>query len=83
MSEVVYYGADWCRDCRRSKALMDGLGIEYEEKNVEQVAEYATEAESISGRKNIPVIKFADGEFLVEPSDEDLKNALAKRGLVA
>lgn len=83
MSEVIYYGADWCRDCRRSKALLDGLGVEYQEKNVEQVAEYAAEAEAISGRKNIPVIQFADGEFLVEPSDEDLKVALAKHGLLA
>jgi len=82
MSEVTYYGADWCSDCRRSKALMDSLSISYEEKNVEQVADYATEAESISGRKNIPVIVFADGEFLVEPSNPVLEEALAKRGLI-
>ena len=82
MADVTYYGADWCSDCRRSKAQMDGLGINYEEKNVEQVAEFATEAESISGRKNIPVIVFADGEFLVEPSNADLEAALAKRNLI-
>jgi mycoredoxin len=82
MSEVTYYGADWCTDCRRSKAQLQGLGVAFEEKNVEQVAEFATEAESISGRKNIPVIVFADGEFLVEPSNPDLEAALAKRGLI-
>ena len=82
MSEVTYYGADWCSDCRRSKGLMDSLNVGYDEKNVEQVAEYATEAESISGRKNIPVIVFADGEFLVEPSNVALEEALAKRGLI-
>lgn len=82
MSEVTYYGADWCTDCRRSKAQLQGLGVAFEERNVEQVAEYASEAESISGRKNIPVIVFADGEFLVEPSNPDLEAALAKRGLI-
>lgn len=82
MAEVVYYGADWCRDCKRSKALLDGLEIDYEVKDVEAHAEFATEAESISGRKNIPVIVFEDGEFLVEPSDPDLSEALAKRGLI-
>jgi len=82
MAEVTYYGAQWCGDCRRSKALMDNLGVVYEEKNVEEVAEYATEAESISGRKNIPVIVFADGEFLVEPNNTDLEAALAKRQLI-
>lgn len=82
MAEVTYYGADWCRDCRRSKALMDSVGVAYDVKDVEQSAELAAEAENIAGRKNIPVIVFKDGEFLVEPSDIDLRDALAKRGLV-
>lgn len=82
MADITYYGADWCSDCRRSKALMDSLGVAYEEKNVEQVAEFATEAESLSGRKSIPVIVFADGEFMVEPSNSDLEAALAKRALI-
>lgn len=82
MAEVVYYGADWCSDCRRSKALLDRENVAYELKDVEQHAEFAVEAEAIAGRKNIPVIQFADGEFMVEPSDFDLHAALAKRGLV-
>ena len=82
MADVTYYGADWCSDCRRSKAQMDELGIKYEEKNVEQEAAFAVEAEGISGRKNIPVIVFADGEFLVEPSNAALEEALAKRNLI-
>jgi glutaredoxin len=61
---------------------MDAAGVEYETKDVEQSAELAAEAEGIAGRKNIPVIVFADGEFLVEPSDPDLNEALAKRGLL-
>lgn len=83
MSEVIYYGADWCRDCIRSKALLNKLEVDFEERNVEQVAAFAEEAQGISGRTNIPVIKFADGEFLVEPSDDELEKALAKRGLLA
>mgnify|MGYP000379047881 CR=1 FL=1 len=82
MAEVTYYGADWCIDCRRSKAQLESLGVAYDEKNVEHTAAFATEAESISGRKNIPVIVFEDGEFLVEPSNPDLEAALAKRGLI-
>ena len=82
MSEVVFYGADWCSDCRRSKALLDGENVEFELRDVEANPEFAIESEAIAGRKNIPVIQFADGEFLVEPSDVDLKAALVKRGLV-
>jgi glutaredoxin len=82
MSEVTFYSADWCSDCRRSKSLMNTLGVEYELKDVEHNPEFAVEAEQIAGRKNIPVIQFADGKFLVEPSDAELHAELTIRGLI-
>jgi glutaredoxin len=82
MSEVTFYSADWCSDCRRSKALMNTLGVEYELKDVEHNPEFAVEAEQIAGRKNIPVVQFADGKFLVEPSDAELHAELTIRGLI-
>ncbi|MFM7014498.1 MAG: glutaredoxin family protein, partial [Actinomycetota bacterium] len=54
MAEVTFYGADWCGDCRRSKALLEAVGVEYELKDVEQSAEFTEEAQAISGRTNIP-----------------------------
>jgi glutaredoxin len=82
MAEVTFYGADWCSDCRRSKSLLNTLGVEYDMKDVEQSADLAAEAEAVAGRKNIPVVVFADGEFMVEPSDVDLHAALSKRDLI-
>ena len=82
MADVTYYGADWCSDCRRAKHVLQAERVDYEERNVEQSAEYTAEAEAISGRKNIPVIHFADGAFLVEPSDAALREALQQRGLI-
>ena len=82
MAEITFYGADWCSDCRRSKSLLNTLGVYYDMKDVEQSAELAAEAESVAGRKNIPVVLFKDGEFMVEPSDADLHAALTKRGLI-
>lgn len=82
MAQVTYYGADWCVDCRRSKALLNKLEVAYETKDVSESAELAAEAEAVSGRKNIPVILFEDGQFLVEPSDSDLQSALADRKLI-
>lgn len=81
MSEVIVYGAEWCSDCRRSKSLLNTLGVEFENKDVEQ-AELAAEAQEIAGRKNIPVIQFADGKFLVEPSDAELHAELKVRNLI-
>ena len=46
MSEVTFYSADWCSDCRRSKALMNTLGVEYDLKDVEHNPEFAVEADS-------------------------------------
>lgn len=82
MSKVTFYGADWCSDCRRSKSLLNTLGVDFEMKDVEQSAELAAESEAIAGRKNIPVIVFEDGKFLVEPSDADLHAHLTERGII-
>ncbi len=82
MAQVTYYGADWCVDCRRSKALLNKLEVAYDVKDVSESAEVAAEAEGISGRKNIPVILFEDGKVLVETSDADLQSALAERNLI-
>jgi mycoredoxin len=75
---VTMFGAEWCRDCRRSKALFERLGIEFDYVDLEVVADGADRAHAISGRTNIPVIVFPDGLHLVEPSDAELEVALAR-----
>ncbi|MEY3028769.1 MAG: hypothetical protein RL198_166 [Actinomycetota bacterium] len=82
MAEIDFYGADWCSDCRRSKNLLNTLGVDYEMHDVEINPEDATRAHEIAGRKNIPVIRFADGTHLVEPTDAVLHAELKIRGLV-
>lgn len=74
------YGADWCGDCRRSKRLLDGLGVAYEYIDLVQRPEAADAAHSISGRTNIPVIVFPDGSHQVEPSDPQLRGKLEELG---
>ena len=82
MADVEFYGADWCSDCRRSKSLLNTLGVEYEMNDVEADPAMADKAMEISGRKNIPVIRFADGAHLVEPTDAVLHAELKLRGLI-
>jgi mycoredoxin len=76
------YGAQWCGDCRRSKSLLDTLGIDYNYVDLEEKPEAADEAQSISGRKNIPLIVFPDGTHQVEPSDSDLHAKLQALGTI-
>ena len=81
-AKVTMYGADWCRDCRRSEALLNSLDIEWEKVDVEKDPTAADRAHAISGRLNIPVVHFTDGTFQVEPSDNDLKTKLAELGAI-
>ncbi|MGB3413987.1 MAG: glutaredoxin, partial [Microbacteriaceae bacterium] len=62
---VIMYGADWCRDCLRSKAQLDSLDVKYTYINLVDEPEQAEVAKGISGRTNIPVIVFSDGTHQV------------------
>ncbi len=75
-ARVTVYGADWCRDCIRSKSLLDRLGTDYEYIDLVARPEEADRAREISGRTNIPVIVLPDGSHLVEPTDPELEAAL-------
>jgi mycoredoxin len=82
-SRITMYGADWCIDCRRSKALLDTNAIDYDYVDVEVSKEAADAAHAISGRTNIPVIVFPDGTHQVEPSDATLRAKLVEVGALA
>jgi mycoredoxin len=79
VEEVVMYGADWCGDCRRAKRLLERLGIEYRWIDVEHDAEKAEEARRIGGSRRIPVIILPDRTILVEPTDPELEDQLARQ----
>jgi mycoredoxin len=71
-ARITMYGAEWCGDCRRSKALLDGRGVDYEYVDLEVEFDGAARAKAISGRTNIPVVVFPDGTHFTEPTDAEL-----------
>jgi len=76
------YGAEWCGDCRRSKRLLNELGVEYTYINIEEVPGAADKVVEINGgMQSIPVVMFSDGTHLTEPSDPDLRKKLESLGL--
>lgn len=77
------YGAGWCSDCRRSKALLDRLDVDYTYVDVEASAANADAAKSVSGQTHIPVVVFPDGEFQVEPTDAALESKLRDVSAIA
>jgi glutaredoxin-like YruB-family protein len=61
---ISIYSADWCAFCHAAMKYLDGLGVPYEEKNVETNMQYAHEAVDKSGQMGIPVID-VDGTIII------------------
>jgi mycoredoxin len=83
MAELTVYGGDWCPDCRRSKRLLDRLGVPYTYLDVDADDQAMAAMTAMNGgRQSIPVVMFPDGHFLVEPSDPDLRADVEAAGLL-
>lgn len=76
------FGADWCGDCRRTKAQLDGLGVDYSYVNLVETPDAADVARDISGRTNIPVVVYPDSSHHVEPSNADVEAKLRELSLI-
>ncbi|WP_328444411.1 MULTISPECIES: glutaredoxin domain-containing protein [unclassified Amycolatopsis] len=75
--KLTVYGASWCPDVKRSRALLDREGVEYSYVDVEADAAAETRVRALQdGERRIPTIVWDDGTFLVEPSDEELSSRL-------
>ena len=79
---IDVYGADWCGDCRRTKRLLDSLGVEYNYLDVEKDEALQAKAVEISGKQSIPVVVFSDGTHFVEPSDPAMREKLAELKII-
>ncbi len=76
---ITLYGADWCSDCRRSRAWLDEHGVAYDYVDLAARPEAVDVVlERNDGLKRIPVIVFDDGTHLTEPSDEALAAKVAQ-----
>ena len=81
-STITVFGADWCRDCVRTKRQLDGLGVSYTYVDLVQDPAAADVARDISGRTNIPVVVYPDASHHVEPSNADVESKLRELSLI-
>ncbi len=79
---LTMFGADWCRDCRRTKTQLDALGVAYTYVDLEADPAAADVAREISGRTNNPVVVYPDATHHVEPSNADVEAKLRELALV-
>ena len=84
MSEtsIQFYGASWCGDCVRARALLEHYGVGFDYHDVENSEENRNRAIEISGRPKIPVLLFPDGSVLSEPSNPLLNAKLTEFDLI-
>lgn len=79
---LTVFGADWCRDCLRTKKQLDELDISFDYIDVQADAGAAEVARAISGRTNIPVVVYPDGTHHVEPANIDVESKLRALSLI-
>ena len=70
---VILYGADWCPDCRKSKAYLSDNKINYQFIDIDANEWAIPIIEKINnGKRKIPTILIDDKVF-VEPENEELR----------
>ena len=78
---ITMFGADWCRDCIRTKKQLDELGVAYTYVDLVADPAAADVAKEISGT-NIPVVVYPDATHHVEPSNADVEAKLRELSLI-
>lgn len=81
-STITMFGADWCRDCVRTKRQLDSLGVRYTYVDLMQDPAAADVAREISGRTSIPVVVYPDSSHHVEPSNDDVEAKLRELSII-
>ena len=73
---VTMYTTNWCPYCRVAKQHLKELGVAYEEVNIEERPEIATQLEQWTGGfRTVPTFNI-DGQILVNPNRAELERAV-------
>ncbi|MBI5301918.1 MAG: FAD-dependent oxidoreductase [Chloroflexi bacterium] len=76
-TNITVYGATWCPDCKRAKKFLGEQMVHYDWVDIEKDVAARAYIEKINnGKRIIPTIVFADGSFLVEPTNAQLAQKL-------
>lgn len=74
---IILYGADWCPDCRKSKSFLNDNNINYQFIDIDQHEWSIPIITKINnGKRKVPTIVINDDMILVEPENEELRQAL-------
>ena len=78
--EIVMYARErYCPDVSRTRARLSELALSWTEYDIESDSAAAEDVEHLTGRRKVPTVVIG-GRVLVEPSNEELDEALAAAG---
>lgn len=80
--QILVYGADWCRDFRRTTEQLTELDVDFECIDTAADAGAAQQAQQISDSTNIPVVVYPDGAHQVEPSNAEVEEKLRELSII-
>ena len=76
MKNIIFYGAEWCSDCRRAKSFLDSNQIDYNYIDMEKIEGAVHKiVELNNGKRIIPTILIDDTVFS-NPDNQKLKEVL-------
>jgi glutaredoxin len=78
---VMYARERYCPDVERTRTRLTALDLAWTEHDIEGDSEAATTVQALTGQRRVPTLLIGD-TVLVEPSDTELDDALAKAGLI-
>jgi mycoredoxin len=71
MTKIKMYTTKWCGDCRLAKRFLDGLGVVYEEINIEEQEGAAEHVMKLNdGKRKVPTFEVDGRSFNLSPYDE-------------
>jgi thioredoxin reductase (NADPH) len=73
---ILFYGADWCPDCRRAKSYLDDNGIHYQFIDIESDDRATQTVEKLNNGKSIIPTILIDDELYANPDNPTLREAL-------
>ncbi len=82
MADIKVYGADWCPLTKNTIAHLKEINVPYQYINIDEDRTAAKwVAEQNNGKEKKPTVD-VDGEILSEPTDDELDEVLAGKGLL-
>lgn len=80
-NEIIMYGAEWCKDCQRSKEILDEQNFTYtflDITDLEHGKKYAAKVIEINGGKRVIPTLIINGETHINPNRPQLETILSE-----